>query len=437
MEQIREIPIDDLVASKFNPRKNFSTKDLGELAESIKQKGILEPLLVRSNDDGKGYEIIAGERRFRAAELIGLKAVPAIVRAMGDEEARETQIIENLQRQDIAPLEEAQAFQDLLKLHNSGDFAPTPAGAKQMVLDVKGLAARVSKSKEYVYHRLHLLRLDIQVRNALEDGSITAAHATELAPLKPDQQAAILNTVLLPHGNAADVSVALLRNEIRWRTKPRKEAPEISPKEKARRQREAAAQKKSAASYARQQAKDKAERDLTAQVDQKALVLLWDKLKSSKREAAIEVVDLIAGAYAQEARDLGECTLISRGKPVPEEQAYVRRDWKYLQSLPRARKLAILALTAVSEMCGQYGAEYKKRADAIFRVNGIDRKKLRAEIVKAQAASKGVLGNIRKPADAAKPIADVGKAKPKAARKRRRPAVRVHPKPAGKRKAAR
>ena len=227
MEQIQAIAIDDLVASKFNPRKNFPTEALGELAESIKQKGILEPLLVRMVGTTGGYEIVAGERRFRAAELLGIKTVPAIVRTMDDEEARETQIIENLQRQDIAPLEEAQAFQDLLKLHNGKLVNVLDDNAAK--LDVQTLAKRVGKSKEYVYHRLHLLKLAAPARKALEKRSITAAHAQELAPLPAEKQTEILDDVLLGGYSSKDevapVSVAELRDEIRLRTRPPVEPP--------------------------------------------------------------------------------------------------------------------------------------------------------------------------------------------------------------------
>lgn len=175
----------NLVPSKTNPRKDF--KDLGDLASSIKEKGILEPLLVRMTGNHLSakckdpiitYEIVAGERRFRAAELAGLTEVPCIIRDLTDQQVIEVQVIENMQRQDLTPLEEATGYKTLHEKHGySWD----------------DLAAKIGKSKTYIYRRLNLLNLIPAAQQKLSSGEWPVSWAEELTRiLDPQDQAEIV-----------------------------------------------------------------------------------------------------------------------------------------------------------------------------------------------------------------------------------------------------
>lgn len=197
------VPSNSLAPSRSNPRKAFSKEELAELARSIQSEGILQPLLVRPtagelatdlhkptvDRDGlkfEGrYEIVTGERRWRAAQIAGLERVPCIVRVMTDSEALDAQIAENLQRQDITPLEEAAAYRARLKA--AGD-----AGQK---MSVDQLAERIGKSRRYVYDKLQLLDLSEPAKKALGAGNISAAYASELVRLKPELQEAALTEI--------------------------------------------------------------------------------------------------------------------------------------------------------------------------------------------------------------------------------------------------
>ena len=180
---LSSIEVTLLRPSPSNPRKRFAQEALDELAASIRAQGVMEPLLVRYRQSAKRsesfwFEIITGERRWRAAKLAGLESVPALVRQMDDEAVLDAQIVENLQREDMTPLEEAAAYEARLKA--AGD-----AGHKMSVAD---LAKRVGKSQRSLYDRLELLKLTPFAREALENGHISAGHAAELVRLKPELQ---------------------------------------------------------------------------------------------------------------------------------------------------------------------------------------------------------------------------------------------------------
>lgn len=158
------LAIDSIHESATNPRRRFDDVALQELAISIAAKGVLSPLLVRRN--GKGYELVAGARRLRASRLAGLETVPCRIADLTDGQARELQIIENLQRQDIHPLDEADGFTALQKADKA--------------YSVEAIAARVGRSVDYVKKRLRLSGLSGDTRKAFEDDRITAAHAAIL-----------------------------------------------------------------------------------------------------------------------------------------------------------------------------------------------------------------------------------------------------------------
>lgn len=155
---VQRLGIAELRPSASQPRKTFDEESLAELAQSIAEKGVLQPILVRPLDGG--YEIVAGERRFQAARQAGLTTVPVTVRELSDQEALEIAIIENLQREDLNPLEEAEAFQQLMGFG----------------LNQEDVSRAVGKSRSTIANSLRLLALPAEAREALQSGAITAGH---------------------------------------------------------------------------------------------------------------------------------------------------------------------------------------------------------------------------------------------------------------------
>lgn len=156
---VRQVPVGDLRVSPLQPRLHFDESGLAELAASIAEKGVVQPLIARQVGDG--LEIVAGERRYRAAQLAGLATVPVIVRTLSDRQTLEVAIIENLQREDLSAAEEARAFKRLLEFG----------------LTQEEVAQAVGKSRSAVANTLRLLSLPSGALEALEDGTITAGHA--------------------------------------------------------------------------------------------------------------------------------------------------------------------------------------------------------------------------------------------------------------------
>ncbi len=166
LKGLRSLPIEKLRPGRFQPRRVFDQGAIDDLVESVKEKGILQPILVRPWPDAPDtFEIIAGERRWRAAQAAALHEVPAIVRTLSDREALEVALIENLQRQDLSPLEEAEGYRRLMD-----DFSHTQ----------EELAKTVGKSRSHVANTMRLLALPAPVKELLDDGSLTAGHARAL-----------------------------------------------------------------------------------------------------------------------------------------------------------------------------------------------------------------------------------------------------------------
>ena len=166
-----KIEINDIRPNPYQPRKNFDEKSLRELAASITQHGIFTPLLVRKSV--KGYDLVAGERRLRAAKIAGLEKVPAIVVDFGDDEMMEIALLENVQREDLNPIEEAVAFGSLIdKLHYTQEK----------------LAERVGKSREYCANILRLLKLPASVQQYVVDKVLTTGHVRPLLALKDEDK---------------------------------------------------------------------------------------------------------------------------------------------------------------------------------------------------------------------------------------------------------
>jgi ParB family chromosome partitioning protein len=161
----KRLPLDFITANRANPRRDFDTDQLDELTNSIKEKGVMQPLLVRPTTDPNIFEIIAGERRWRAAQRAGLHDVPVIIREVDDKESLELAIIENVQRVDLNPLEEALGYEQLIE---------------QFSYTQQDLAQVIGKSRSHVANTLRLLKLPKDVREMVTSGQLTAGHARTL-----------------------------------------------------------------------------------------------------------------------------------------------------------------------------------------------------------------------------------------------------------------
>jgi ParB family chromosome partitioning protein len=175
----RRLPLGALVANRANPRRDFDTEALEELTASIKEKGVMQPLLVRPGREANTFEIIAGERRWRAAQRAGLHDVPVVVRDVDDKEALELAIIENVQRVDLNPLEEAMGYEQLIE---------------QFDYTQQDLAQVIGKSRSHVANTLRLLKLPHDVREMVNNGQLTAGHARTL--ITADDPAAIAKRIV-------------------------------------------------------------------------------------------------------------------------------------------------------------------------------------------------------------------------------------------------
>jgi len=179
-----EVPLDSLVVNPYQPRQDFDTETLKELADSIKQKGIIQPILAESKDDGK-YLIVAGERRVRAARIAGLREVPVIVKMFTEEEKLEIALIENIQREDLSPIEEAYAYKRLIDISK---------------LNQEEIAAKVGRKRSTVANTLRLLKLAPPIQDALRKGSITPGHARALLMVEDLENRKVLFNRILNKG---------------------------------------------------------------------------------------------------------------------------------------------------------------------------------------------------------------------------------------------
>lgn len=166
-EEIEDLPLAEVRPNPYQPRKNFDEKKLAELAESIKENGVLQPIIVRRSVSG--YEIIAGERRCRASELAGQATIPAIIRQFDESQMMEVAILENLQREDLTPLEEAQAYEML---------------QKNLGLTQEEVSKKMGKSRPYITNYLRLLTLPQKTKGLLQRGELSMGQARTLLGLK-------------------------------------------------------------------------------------------------------------------------------------------------------------------------------------------------------------------------------------------------------------
>ncbi|WP_283575048.1 nucleoid occlusion protein [Limosilactobacillus pulli] len=193
--QVVEIPVAAIVPNQYQPRKVFDQTEIQELAQTISEHGLLQPIVVRKFRPGE-YEIIAGERRFRAVKLLEWEKIPAIVEKMSDAESASLALIENLQRAQLSPVEEAQAYKQLMEFNN---------------LTQAALAKGMGKSQSFVANKLRLLKLIKPVQNAILDGRITERHGRALLGLDEDQQRTLLMEIVNQHWNVRETEDAVAR----------------------------------------------------------------------------------------------------------------------------------------------------------------------------------------------------------------------------------
>jgi ParB family chromosome partitioning protein len=204
------LPISQVETCSSQPRKRFDDESLQELADSISQHGIIQPLTVRKLSSGY-YQIIAGERRWRAARLAGLQEVPVIVIEADDRKAAELAMIENLQREDLNPMEEAAGFQSLIESYH---------------MTQEEAAQRVGKSRSAVTNALRLLGLTPSVRKLVEEGKLSAGHARALVPLSPSLQESAANAIV-----SGGLSVRQTEALVKRLSAEKKEAQDKDPDE--------------------------------------------------------------------------------------------------------------------------------------------------------------------------------------------------------------
>jgi ParB family transcriptional regulator, chromosome partitioning protein len=192
VSSIQDIPLAKIRESKTNPRRIFDEAKLAELSENIRQHGVLQPILVRPLPDGEAgtYELVAGARRFRASKIAKRESIPATVRELTDAQALELQVIENVQRVDVHPLDEARGYAALIELQPD-------------TYTVEGIAARVGRSPAYVSGRLRLIQLIPEAKQASYEDKLTVARAFEIARLQPNDQRRALQECFPQYRNAA------------------------------------------------------------------------------------------------------------------------------------------------------------------------------------------------------------------------------------------
>ncbi|KOP71591.1 chromosome partitioning protein ParB [Bacillus sp. FJAT-21945] len=210
-EEVKKIPIDLIVPNRFQPRTVFDDDRIEELSRTIHTHGIIQPIVVREFENGQ-FEIIAGERRWRAMKKLGWDEVPAIVKNLNDTETASVALIENLQREELSPIEEAVAYGKLLELHN---------------LTQEALAQRLGKGQSTVANKLRLLKLPQPVQDALLSKAITERHARSLIPLKnPEKQVKLLEEIIEKNLNVKQTEdrVARLLEQNNSKPKPKRKA---------------------------------------------------------------------------------------------------------------------------------------------------------------------------------------------------------------------
>jgi ParB family transcriptional regulator, chromosome partitioning protein len=200
---LTEVPLTRIRPNPLQPRRRFDEAELEALAASVAEHGVLLPVLVTQTLDG--YQLVAGERRFRAAQLAGLERIPVVIRQVADRDQLELALVENLQREDLNPIEEANAFRQLID-----DFGVTQ----------EGVAARVGRARSTIANTLRLLDLDERLQQLIVEGRLTEGHARAIGGMPPEQQARIAEIVV-----ERDLSTRETEELVRRLREPRAEKP--------------------------------------------------------------------------------------------------------------------------------------------------------------------------------------------------------------------
>lgn len=211
-EGVQQVDIRRIDTNAGQPRKDFDQEKLQELADSIRQHGVVQPILLRQN--GERYVIVAGERRFRAARLAGLEKVPAIVKDLDEAQVMEVALIENLQREDLNPIEEAAAIRFLMQQHD---------------LTQEEVSKRLSKSRSAIANSLRLLTLPEPVQAYLRNGKLQAGHARALAGLQDPEAQAVLADKIVGEGLSVRAAESLAREQGQKPPRQKKEPPATDP----------------------------------------------------------------------------------------------------------------------------------------------------------------------------------------------------------------
>ena len=210
IETLNLIPIDDIAPNPYQPRLKFKQEELEELSRSIKANGLIQPIIVRKSDIF-GYELIAGERRLKASKMAGLSEIPAIIKDITNKESMQLAIVENLQRSDLNPIEEAKAYQQLLDKNQ---------------MTHEELAQFMGKSRPYITNGLRLLKLPTIISHAVEKGELSQGHARVLLTLKDEKEQEKWYQKIL----SEDMSVRKLEQAVKS-TKKKKTSPKVSKKD--------------------------------------------------------------------------------------------------------------------------------------------------------------------------------------------------------------
>ena len=203
---IVEIPLTEIRSNPYQPRKEFDEESLREFAESIKEHGVIQPIIVKKSI--KGYELIAGERRTRASKIAGKETIPAIIREFNDQEMMEIALIENIQREDLNPIEEAEAFEKIIKSTN---------------ITQEEAAKKFGKSRSYITNILGLLSLPEKAKKLVIEQKITMGHARALSKLEdPDQINKLANMIIEDGLSVRELEKILSNPEIEKKVKTKK-----------------------------------------------------------------------------------------------------------------------------------------------------------------------------------------------------------------------
>lgn len=213
-----EIEISRIDVSSFQPRKHFEEDKLAELATSIREHGVVQPVVVRPLEDGR-YQLIAGERRWRACKILNLDKIPAVVKEVGEAEAREISLVENLQRENLNPLEEAEAYHQLMQ-----EFEFTQ----------EELARRIGKSRSYIANSLRLRGLSEWLKERLIEGDLTAGHAKVLLSISNEEDREYIGRQVVQRGLSVRETENLIRQIVLAQKKDVAETDSKSIRKKSR-----------------------------------------------------------------------------------------------------------------------------------------------------------------------------------------------------------